>query len=130
MGTEAALACAGQGLTYEEYLASRPVAGAYQAPALLWQGEVFKPDAILLDGISYLAPESLASLPGWSVEVRSGRLVLSGNGHQCVLSPGRVCQLDGKARRLSSPALRLEGELYLPLDDLCALLSLEPVPAV
>ena len=77
---------------------------------------------------SYLSPERLAALLGWAAEVRSGRLVLSGGGHQLVLSPGRVCQLDGQARRLSSPALRLEDTLYLSLDDLCALLSLELVP--
>lgn len=130
VGVETAQACTGQGLTYEEYLASRPVSGAYQVPALFWQGQILDlgRDAILLDGVSYLSPERLATLLGWTGEVRSGRLVLSGGGHQLVLSPGRVCQLDGQARRLSSPALRLEDTLYLSMEDLCALFSLEPVP--
>lgn len=130
VGVETAQACTGQGLTYEEYLASRPVSGDYRVPALLWQGEALDlgRDAILLEGVSYLSPERLAALLGWTAEVRSGRLVLSGGGHQLVLSPGRVCHLDGQARRLSSPALRLEDTLYLSLDDLCALLSLELVP--
>ena len=130
VGTETARACTEQGLTYEEYLASLPVSPAYQVPDLLWQGELLDlgRDAILLDGVSYLSPERLSALLGWSAELRSGRLVLSGEGHRLVLSPGRVCQLDGKARRLSAPALSLEDRLYLPLDDLCSLLSLTLVP--
>lgn len=130
VGTETAQTCAGQGLTYEEYLASLPIPGGYQVPSLFWQGARLElgGDAVLLEGVSYVSPQRLASVIGWSAEIRSGRLVLSGDGHQLVLSPGRSCQLDGRARRLSSPALRLDDRLYLSLEDLCALLSLDLVP--
>ena len=86
------------------------------------------PGELLLDGVSYLSPQYLAPCLGWSVEADGPRLVLSGGGHRLVLSPGRSCRLDSRSLRLGSPALELDGSLYLSLDDLCSLFSLEAVP--
>ena len=130
VGTEIAQACTEGELTLEEYTASLPVSGDYEVPALFWQGDPLDlgPGELLLDGVSYLSPQYLAPCLGWSVEADGPRLVLSGGGHRLVLSPGRSCRLDSRSLRLGSPALELDGSLYLSLDDLCSLFSLEAVP--
>ncbi|MEA4932506.1 MAG: M15 family metallopeptidase [Lawsonibacter sp.] len=129
VGVDVARICTDQHLTYEEYLARRPVPGSYQIPDLFYQGNAVDlgGSAILLDGTPYLSAARLAPALGWSAEPDQTALALSNGPHRITLAPGRRFVQDGLSMRLTSPALDLGGELYLSLSDLCAAMRLNLV---
>ena len=116
-----------QNWTYEEYLARLPVDKGSQAPILIFQEEVLDLGGIslMLDGELYVSAAPLAQALGWSAAGSEEVLMLSGQGREVLLQPWRRCHTDGAEPQQTSPVMPLEGGLYLPLDELCAVLGLE-----
>lgn len=129
VGVDVARICTDQRMTYEEYLARRPVPGSYQVSDLFYQGSALElgGGAILLDGTPYLSAARLAPALGWSAKPDQAALVLSNGTHCITLAPGRRFVQDGLSMRLTRPALNFGGELYLSLSDLCAAMRLDLV---
>ena len=127
VGVETARICMEQNWTYEEYLARLPVDKGSQAPILIFQEEVLDLGGIslMLDGELYVSAAPLAQALGWSAAGSEEVLMLSGQGREVLLQPWRRCHTDGAEPQQTSPVMPLEGGLYLPLDELCAVLGLE-----
>lgn len=98
-------------------------------PALYIQGRELElgSGALMLEGRVYLSAGRLAQALGWRVGTTFGgeEVVLYGGEHWYTLTTGQNSQRDGQRVELSAPALMLEGELYLALDDLNFLLELD-----
>lgn len=127
VGTEIAGVCTDQELTLEEYISRQSVPGLYQVPDLYYEENPLNlgHGALLLDDIPYLSPVKLAAALDWQMEETENSLVLSDGQHHLSFTVGRRCVRDGMLMRLSSPAVKLGGELYLSLPDLCAAFNLE-----
>ena len=125
VGTEIARVCMEQNLAYEEYMALLPAEESVLPPRLMFQGAVLELGEVplLLNGTFYFPAAPLAHALGWSVTWDGQELVLSCPGRQVVLAPWSRCQADGVILEQTSPALPLDGSLYLPLEDLCAVLG-------
>ena len=105
VGAEAARDCTALGLTWEEYTARPAPAGSTAAADLL------------LEGVAYCTLSTLAAQTDGTVSVTHDRATLTAAGHTLTVTPGFGIRLDGLHRRLSAPALRLEGEFWLPRWD-------------
>ena len=129
VGREIAKLCMEEGLTYEEYVARLPVQGTNGVPPLYAQGRELElgSGALMLEGRAYLSAGRLAQTLGWRVGTTFGgeEVVLYAGEHWYTLTPGETGRRDGQAVELSAPAVLLEGELYLALDDLNSLLELD-----
>ena len=125
VGTEIARVCMEQNLAYEEYMALLPAEESVLPPRLMFQGAVLELGEVplLLNGTFYFPAAPLARALDWSVTWDGQELVLSCPGRQVVLAPWSRCQADGVILEQTSPALPLDGSLYLPLEDLCAVLG-------
>ena len=123
VGPEIASACMEQGLTWEEYTAQRPAEELNTVPPLVYNGQFFDLEggALVLKGRTYLSAARLARALGLECLQTEGSLTIGGT---LSLSPGLRAHMNGAVVRLSSPALLLDGEVYLTPDDLAALLGL------
>ena len=123
VGPEIASACMEQGLTWEEYTAQRPAEELNTVPTLVYNGQFFDLEggALVLKGRTYLSAARLARALGLECLQTEGSLTI---GEALSLSPGLRAHMNGAVVRLSSPALLLDGEVYLSPDDLAALLGL------
>ena len=121
--------CMERDLTYEEYVARLPVQGTNGVPALYIQGRELElgSGALMLEGRVYISAGRLAQALGWRVGTTFGgeEVVLYAGEHWYTLTPGETGRRDGQVVELSAPAVLLEGELYLALDDLNSLLELD-----
>ena len=121
VGTEIATLCMEQGLTYEEYAATLP---STTTPVLTLNGEPLDGvEPLSLEGRLYLSPFRLAQALGWPVTQDRGAVILSPEGKSLTLFTGRTALGDRGLLRHASPALNLEGVLYLTLEDLAAALG-------
>jgi len=121
VGVEVATACMERGLTYEEYAAALPNT---PAPVLTLDGHPLEGVELLaLEGVLYLSPFRLAQALGWPVTQNGAAVILSPAEQSLTLFTGRTALGNRGLLRLASPALNLEGTLYLTVEDLAAALG-------
>lgn len=119
VGTEIAAVCMEQGLTYEEYTAQLPAAGATAVPRLYWQGTKLDFLPLMLDGEPYASACGLSQALGISTQRKGIALqILRADSVPLTLSPGLYAMVGGAAQRLHTPVLALEGDLYIHLENL------------
>jgi len=128
VGTEIASVCMEQNLTYEEYIARRNADALGHIPTLCSGGRFLptQKSVVALNGTCYFSAEALATHLDWSAsEMIAGEslLLYSGDGQRLTLLPGMRYYRDERVFPLSSPALELDGTLYLTLEDLSQVLG-------
>lgn len=80
---------------------------------------------ILLDGICWLPAQAVAAAFGRTAAISGDQLVLPAEEGSVVLTAGSLTgERDDRPFALSSLPFQWEGEFYLSLEDLCALLEL------
>ena len=123
MGRTLALQVRESGLTYDEFLARRAVDRPHTA---LCAGDMpLEAVPILLDGICWLPAQAVAAAFGRTAAISGDQLVLPAEEGSVVLTAGSLTgERDDRPFALSSLPFQWEGEFYLSLEDLCALLEL------
>lgn len=123
VGRTLALQVRESGLTYDEFLARRAVDRPHTA---LCAGDMpLEAVPILLDGICWLPAQAVAAAFGRTAAISGDQLVLPAEEGSVVLTAGSLTgERDDRPFALSSLPFQWEGEFYLSLEDLCALLEL------
>lgn len=123
VGRTLALQVRESGLTYDEFLARRAVDRPHTA---LCAGDMpLEAVPILLDGICWLPAQAVAAAFGRTAAISGDQLVLPAAEGSVVLTAGSLTgERDDRPFALSSLPFQWEGEFYLSLEDLCALLEL------